>query len=164
VASFPLLAFHAQTQGLLTEAQIPALFALAMLVDGVSGLLTGRVYDRRGPSVLLLVPVAASIAAIAFTFNPVLVWVGVAIWGLVNGILDSTIKAVVTRLVPPDTRATAFGWLALVRGIGLLLAGAILGLAYERSTTLVITLIVAANAIALWGLWSVLRNSGMRTP
>lgn len=164
VASFPLLAFHAQTQGLLTEAQIPALFALAMLVDGVSGLLTGRVYDRRGPSVLLLVPVAASIAAIAFTFNPVLVWVGVAIWGLVNGILDSTIKAVVTRLVPPDTRATAFGWLALVRGIGLLLAGAILGLAYERSTTLVITLIVAANAVALWGLWSVLRNSGMRTP
>jgi MFS family permease len=164
VASFPLLAFHAQTQGLLTEAQIPALFALAMLVDGVSGLLTGRVYDRRGPSVLLLVPVAASIAAIAFTFNPVLVWVGVAIWGLVNGILDSTIKAVVTRLVPPDTRATAFGWLALVRGIGLLLAGAILGLAYERSITLVITLIVAANAIALWGLWSVLRNSGMRTP
>jgi hypothetical protein len=94
----------------------------------------------------------------------VLVWVGVAIWGLVNGILDSTIKAVVTRLVPPDTRATAFGWLAVVRGIGLLLAGAILGLAYERSTTLVITLIVAANAIALWGLWSVLRNSGMRTP
>ena len=69
-----------------------------------------------------------------------------------------------TRLVPPDTRATAFGWLALVRGIGLLLAGAILGLAYERSTTLVITLIVAANAVALWGLWSVLRNSGMRTP
>jgi MFS family permease len=164
VASFPLLAFHAQTQGLLTEAQVPVLFALAMLIDGVSGLVTGRLYDRRGPRILLLVPIAAAGAAIAFTPSVLLVWVGVAIWGVVNGILDSTIKAVVTRLVPPSTRATAFGWLALVRGVGLLLAGTVLGLAYEHSTTLVIWLILAANTTALWGLWSVLRHSDLRAP
>jgi MFS family permease len=158
VASFPLLAFHAQTQGLLTEAQVPVLFALAMLVDGATGLVTGRVYDRRGPKVLLLVPVAASCAAVAFTPSALLVWIGVAIWGVVNGILDSTIKAVVTRLVPPGTRATAFGWLALVRGVGLLLAGGVLGLAYERSAALVIWLILGINAIALWRLRSVLRH------
>ena len=105
---------------------------------------------------------AASCAAIAFTANAVLVWAGVAIWGVVNGILDSTIKAVVTRLVPPSTRATAFGWLALVRGVGLLLAGAILGLAYDQSTSLVIWLILATNAIALWWLWSVLRHPTLR--
>ena len=161
VASFPLLAYHAQTQGLLTEAQVPVLFALAMLVDGVSGLVTGRAYDRRGPRVLLLVPAAASCAAIAFTANAVLVWAGVAIWGVVNGVLDSTIKAVVTRLVPASTRATAFGWLALVRGVGLLLAGVILGLAYDQSISLVIGLILAANALAFWGLWSVLRDPAL---
>ena len=164
VASFPLLAYHAQTQGLLTEAQIPVLFALAMLVDGVSGLVTGRAYDRRGPRVLLLVPAAASCAAIAFSANAVLVWAGVAIWGVVNGILDSTIKAVVTRLVPASTRATAFGWLALVRGVGLLLAGVILGLAYDQSISLVIGLILAANALAFWGLWSVLRDPALSAP
>ena len=162
VASFPLLAFHAQTEGLLTEAQIPVLFALAMLVDGASGLVTGRIYDRRGPRVLLLVPVAASCAAVAFTSSALLVWIGVAIWGVVNGILDSTIKAVVTRLVPPGTRATAFGWLALVRGVGLLLAGGVLGLAYEQSAALVIWFILATNAIALWWLWSVLRHPTLR--
>ena len=161
VASFPLLAFHAQTQGLLTEAQIPLLFALAMLVDGLSGLVVGRAYDRHGAKVLLLVPVAASFAAISFTPNALLVWIGVGIWGLVNGILDSTIKAVVTRLVSPGTRATAFGWLALVRGLGLLVAGGILGLAYDHSVTLVIWIILAANTIALCGLWSVLRHSVM---
>jgi len=158
VASFPLLAFHAQTQGLLTEAQVPVLFALAMLVDGLSGLVIGRAYDRHGPNVLLLVPVTASFAAIAFTHEALLVWIGVAIWGIVNGILDSTIKAVVTRLVSPTTRATAFGWLALVRGVGLLVAGGILGLAYDHSITLVIWLILAANAVAAAGLWSVLRH------
>ncbi|MDQ2738311.1 MAG: MFS transporter [Actinomycetota bacterium] len=73
IASFPLVAFHAQTQGLLTEAQIPVLFALAMLTDGLSGLAMGHLYDRRGPTVLLAVPVAAAIAAIAFTHQALLI-------------------------------------------------------------------------------------------
>jgi len=149
IASFPLLAFHAQTQGLLTLAQVPVLFALAMLVDGVSGLLMGRVYDRRGPRALLAVPVAAGVAAIAFTDNATLVWVGVAVWGVVNGVLDSTAKAVVTELVGPSARSVAFGWLAFARGLGLLVSGVVLGLAYDQSTSLVVGMILGINAVAL---------------
>ena len=152
IASFPLLAFHAVTQRLLTTAQIPLVFALAMLVDGVSGLLMGRVYDRRGPKVLLVVPFAACGAAISFTQSATLVWVGVAVWGVVNGVLDSTAKAVVTELVVPAARAVAFGWLAFVRGLGLLVAGAALGLAYDQSIALVIGLILGANTLALTAL------------
>ena len=149
IASFPLLAYHATKQHLLTDAQVPLVFALAMLVDGVSGLLMGRIYDRRGPKVLLLVPVAACGAAIAFSHTAALVWIGVAVWGVVNGVLDSTVKAVVTELVPPDTRSIAFGWLAFVRGLGLLAAGVALGIAYDHSITLVVWLILGANAVAL---------------
>jgi len=109
IASFPLLAYHAQTQHLLTLAQVPVLFALAMLVDGLSGLLMGRFYDRRGPGVLLIVPVAAGVSSVAFTDSAILIWVGVAIWGVVNGVLDSTVKAVVTELVEPAGRSIAFG-------------------------------------------------------
>jgi MFS family permease len=158
IASFPLLAFHAQTQGLLTAAQVPVLFALAMLVDGVSGLVVGRAYDRRGAKVLLVVPVAACGAAIAFTHNATLVWLGVAVWGVVNGVLDSTVKAVVTELVAPGARAIAFGWLAFVRGFGLLVAGIALGLAYDQSITLVVWLILGVNTVALATLaWVVAR-------
>jgi MFS family permease len=149
IASFPLLAFHAQTQELLTPAQVPVLFALAMLVDGVSGLLMGRVFDRSGPKVLLVVPVAAGVSAMAYTDNAILIWVGVAIWGVVNGVLDSTVKAVVTELVPPTGRSIAFGWLALARGLGLLLAGVVFGLAYDQSITLVVWLILGINTLAL---------------
>lgn len=158
VASFPLLAFHAQTRGLLGEAQIPVLFALAMLVDGLSGLAMGWLYDRNGPRVLLVVPVAAGTAVIAFSATPILVWVGVAVWGVVNGVLDSTVKAVVTELVRTDSRAVAFGWLAFVRGVGLLVAGAILGLAYDHSVSLVVWLILSANAVGLCGLIWVLSD------
>jgi len=147
-----LLAFHAVTQHLLTNAQVPLVFALAMVVDGASGLLMGRVYDRRGPKVLLVVPIAACGAAIAFSHSAMLVWLGVAVWGVVNGVLDSTVKAVVTELVAPAARSIAFGWLAFVRGLGLLVAGAALGLAYDQSITLVVWLILGANAVALAGL------------
>ncbi|HEX7535751.1 MAG TPA: MFS transporter, partial [Dermatophilaceae bacterium] len=149
IASFPLLAFHAQTTGLLTPAQVPVLFAVAMMVDGVSGLLMGRLYDRRGTKTLYVVPVAAGLSAIAFTDDATLVWAGVAIWGVVNGVLDSTVKAVVTDLVAAAGRSIAFGWLAFARGLGLLLAGVLLGLAYEQSITLVVWLIVGINAVAL---------------
>ncbi|HMC02563.1 MAG TPA: MFS transporter, partial [Cellulomonadaceae bacterium] len=137
-------------------ATIPLLFAAAMAVDGLSGFLVGRLYDTYGPRVLLAVPVAAALSAIAFTTNLVLLWVGVAIWGVVNGVLDSTVKAVVSELVPMASRAPAFGWLALVRGLGLLVAGAALGVAYEQSPAWAIGLIVGINAIALIGLATIL--------
>ena len=149
VASFPLLAYHAQTTGLLTDAQVPILFAVAMLVDGAAGLVMGRVYDRLGPWTLLAVPVAAAASVIAFTDDVVLVWIGVAIWGVVNGVLDSTVKAVVAELVPTRSRPPAFGWLALVRGAGLLIAGGILGFAYDVSMTAVIATVLVANALGL---------------
>jgi MFS family permease len=157
IASFPLLAFHAQTKHLLTEALVPVLFAVAMLVDGVTGLLIGSVYDRRGPVVLLVVPVAACGAALAFANVAWLVWVGVGIWGMVNGVLDSTVKAAVTTLVPSASRALAFGWLSLMRGLGLLVAGGLLGLAYDHGIAFAVTLIVLANSLALVGLWRVIK-------
>lgn len=158
VASFPLLAFHAQRTGLLTDAQVPILFAVAMAVDGASGLVMGRVYDKRGPVTLLAVPIAAALSAIAFTGDRTLVWVGVAVWGVVNGVLDSTVKSVVTELVPANLRAIAFGWLALLRGVALLVAGGVLGAVYDISPSYTIALIVVANIAALAGLVPVLRR------
>jgi len=156
MASFPLLAFHAQTRHLLSDATVPVLFAVAMLVDGLTGLVIGHIYDRRGPAVLLAVPIAACGAALAFANAAWLIWIGVAIWGMVTGILDSTVKAAVTELVPKASRALAFGWLSLARGLGLLVAGGLLGVAYDHSIVLTVALILIANAAAFAGLWRVL--------
>jgi MFS family permease len=162
IVSFPLLAYHAQTNGLLTDAQVPILFAVAMFVDGASGLVMGRIYDLRGPFTLLAVPVAAAASVLAFSQTVLWIWVGVAIWGVVNGVLDSTVKAVVTELVPSSSRAVAFGWLAFVRGAGLLIAGGLLGAAYDQSTSLAVGLVLAANLLALGGLAGILRTLDRR--
>jgi hypothetical protein len=83
--------------------------------------------------------------------STLLIWIGVAVWGLVNGVLDSTVKAVVTELVSSASRAIAFGWLTFVRGCSLLIAGATLGAAYSSSITLAITVVIAANIIGFVG-------------
>lgn len=158
VASFPLLAFHAESQGMVSAPQVPLLFVAAMLVDGLAGLVVGRLYDARGPKVLLAVPVAASLALVAFTGNVGLLWAGVAVWGVVNGVLDSTVKAVVTELVPGPSRAVAFGWLALVRGAGLLVAGGLLGAAYDQGPGVAIGVALGANVAGLVALTAVLRR------
>jgi MFS family permease len=141
---------------------VPVVFAVAMAVDGLSGLIVGRIYDRRGPLVLLAVPVAAAVAAIAFGNTAALVWAGAAVWGVVNGVLDSTVKAVITELVPSGSRAVAFGWLALVRGLGLLVAGGILGAAYGIQPGATVVVIIVANAVAFAGLAWVLRRMRRR--
>jgi MFS family permease len=158
VAPFPLMALHAQGSGILSAAQVPVLFAVAMAIDGVTGPVAGRAYDRVGPRVLLLVPVAAATAAISFAAWPALVWVGVAVWGVVNGILDSVVKAVITQLVDAEERAAAFGWLALARGVGLLVAGVALGVAYQRSPLAAAALILVVNVVGLLVLSRVLRT------
>lgn len=155
---FPLLAFHAERVNVLTAAQIPLAFAIAMAVDGATGLLMGRLYDRHGSRVLLAVPIAAATSAIAMTTSGVGIWFSIAIWGAVAGVMDSTMKAVVTELVPQARRAIGFGWLALVRGGGLLLSGSLLGLAYDINRASVIVIVLVANAIAIVGLARILRT------
>jgi Mg2+/Co2+ transporter CorB len=95
--------------------------------------------------------------------STLLIWIGVAVWGLVNGVLDSTVKAVVTELVSSASRAIAFGWLTFVRGCSLLIAGATLGAAYSSSITLAITVVIAANIIGFVGLLD-LRRLPQYTP
>ena len=110
------------------------------------------------------VPEGVGLAAISFTASAAAVWLGVAIWGLVNGVLDSVVKAVVTQLVGPHSRAAAFGWLALARGLGLLAAGAAIGVAYQHSPGTAVAVVVVVNVVGLVALAPVLRALPDRVP
>jgi hypothetical protein len=96
-----------------------------------------------------VVPFGAGASAAAFTDNATLVWAAVAMWAVLIDVLDWAVKAVVTELVEPAGRSVGFGWLALARELGLLVSGVVLGLVYDQSITLVATLVVAVNAVAL---------------
>jgi MFS family permease len=152
-APFPLAAFHLDAAGVVSTAQVPLLFAFAMAVDAGAALLGGRVYDRRGLAVLAVVPLLTVASLLLFTTSPALVWAGAAVWGAALGLQESTLRAVVGALVPAVRRGVAYGMFNLVYGSALLVAGAGLGAAYQRSVGTLAVVVVAAG-IAAFVVWA----------
>ncbi|HEV8540499.1 MAG TPA: MFS transporter, partial [Nitrospiraceae bacterium] len=59
-ADFPLIAYHFKTVSVLPDNWIPVLYGIAMGVDGLAALLFGRLFDRLGLPILIVVAVLSS--------------------------------------------------------------------------------------------------------
>lgn len=147
-APFPLIAFHITQRSIASDVQIPLMFALAMGVDAIVALGAGRMYDRRGLRVLLVLPVLSTLAVIAFSSTGWIVWVGVATWGAVMGIQESTLRAAVGDLATSTGPATAYGVFNAAYGIALLIGGVLLGALYEVAIVALIMMIIVMQVAA----------------
>ncbi|MER6091045.1 MFS transporter [Streptomyces bluensis] len=149
-ATFGVLSYHLVERHLLTAAWVPVLYAAAMAVDAVAALVTGWLYDRHGPRVLIALPaLTAGVAALAFTDTLVLAVAGSLVWGAAMGIQESTLRATVADLVPRGRRATAYGLFAGVVGAASLAGGALIGGLYGYSIPVLITVVVAIQVLAV---------------
>ncbi|MEV5872917.1 MFS transporter [Streptomyces sp. NPDC052101] len=149
-ATFGVLSYHLVERHLLTAAWVPVLYAAAMAVDAVAALVTGWLYDRIGPRVLVALPVlTAAVVAMAFTGSVAIAVAGSLVWGAAMGIQESTLRATVADLVPRGRRATAYGLFAGVVGAASLAGGALTGGLYGYSIPVLITVVVAVQVLAL---------------
>jgi MFS family permease len=162
LVTFGLISFHLVQRHLVPTAAVPLLYAGAMAAGALAALLTGEVYDRLGPRVLLALPLfVAAVPALAFGGSLALVVPGVLLWGAAVGVQDSTVKALVADLVPRDRRATAYGMFAAVQGAGALLGGIAAGALYEHSMPALVAGIVALQVVALVILLPVVRRAAV---
>ncbi|GAB1340505.1 MFS transporter [Streptomyces sp. E-15] len=149
-ATFGLLSYHLVRQHLLSAAWVPVLYAAAMAVDAVAALATGWLYDRIGPRVLVALPVlTAAVAALGFRDTVPIAVAGSLVWGAAMGIQESTLRATVADLVPSGRRATAYGLFAGVVGVASLAGGALIGGLYGYSIPVLVTVVVAVQALAV---------------
>jgi len=162
-ATFGVLSFHLVTAGLMVAAVVPLVYAAAMLVDAAAALLTGWGYDRFGPRVLISLPiVAALVPALAFTSSVGVAVLGGLAWGVVLGIQESTMRAVVADIVAPGRRATAYGIFGAVVGVAAFLGGVVSGALYEVSIPALVAVTVCFQAAAMVVLLLTLRRMGAR--
>ena len=149
VATFGVVSYHIVSTGLASDALVPALYAVAMVVDGIFAALTGVLYDRLGTKVLLCLPVVCALIPL-FAYANDLAWitVGVVLWGASLGIQESTMRAAVADIVPTSQRATAYGIFSVFVGAGALLGGVIAGGVYTVSPQLLAGLVMAIEAVA----------------
>jgi len=162
LVSYGISTYHLVRANLVPLAGVPLVFAGAMGVAALAALATGAVYDRRGPSVLLVLPLLVAVVPPLVLGNG-LGWAlaGMACWGAAVGIQDATVKALVADLVPSTRRATAYGVFAAVQGVAALAGGVVIGALYGVSVPWLTAFVAACQLAALVLLVVVLRNRAL---
>jgi MFS family permease len=149
-ADFPLVAYHFEKKNLLTPAWIPLAYAIAMGVDGGMALWLGRLYDRYGFWVLIIVTfVAALFAPLVFLGNFYLALLGVILWAIGMGAHESLMRAVVGKMVGDTKRASAYGIFNMGYGVAWFLGSALMGVIYDISIVFVVVFILVLQLAAL---------------
>lgn len=134
---FPLIAYHDARAGLLSAAAIPAVYAGAMGVDALAALGLGHGFDRRPAAALVVGPLAGAAAApLLFLARGPVMLVGLALWGVSLGSLESVLRAAVSARVPSRARATGFGLFSATFGFAWMAGSVVTGLLYDRSLVL----------------------------
>lgn len=141
----------AETSTLVNTGTLPLLYAGAMLVDAVSALIFGAIYDRKGVAALVISTLlSAPFPLLIFGGKTIpVVLLGIALWGIGMGAQESILKAAVTTMVPKTSRATGYGIFECSFGIFWFLGSWLLGVLYDINIPLMITISVLAQLAAI---------------
>ena len=146
-ADFPLIAYHFKKVSVASDSQIPIFYAFAMGVDALAAILFGRLFDRVGISILIVVVLLSSLLALlVFLGNFYFALMGMALWGIGMGAQESIMRAAVAGMVPADKRGTAYGTFNLGYGVCWFLGSVLMGVLYDTS---ILTLIVFSVVMQL---------------
>ena len=159
-ANFALVGFHLKARHVLSDAQIPLFYALAMGVDAVAAMAIGKTYDifkakrsneHAGLITLIAIPAfTLLIPGLVFSTKFSLVLAGVIIWGVVMGCHETVMKSAIADLTPLNKRGTGYGVFNAAYGLAIFIGSAFTGLLYEYSISAVIIISIAVELAAIW--------------
>jgi MFS family permease len=131
---FPLISYHFEKLSIVSKVWIPGFYAVAMGVDALSALYFGRLFDRIGLSILIVVSFLSSFfAPLVFLGGFNLALLGMALWGIGMGAQESIMRAAIAEMVPMDKRSTAYGIFNAGFGLFWFLGSALMGILYDVS-------------------------------
>ncbi|MFA5099633.1 MAG: MFS transporter [Candidatus Omnitrophota bacterium] len=146
--NFVLIAYHLKDKHILSDAQIPFFYAVAMAIDGGVALIIGKMYDRfkrkskndkAGLLTLISIPVfSVLIPVLGFSYNPLLAIAGILLWGVVMGIHETIMKSAIADLTPLKKRGTGYGIFNTSYGLAVFFGSALMGLLYDLSIPVLI--------------------------
>lgn len=149
-ADYPLIAFHFTRDGTVPSSWIAIFYAVAMAASGTSSLVFGRLFDRYGFIVLVILTLASALfAPLVFLGGFWLALVGAAVWGIGMGVHESIIPAAVSPMVADRRRASAFGTFTAGYGIFWFLGSVAIGILYDTSVAAVIVFCVTTQLLAV---------------
>ncbi|WAC04749.1 MAG: MFS transporter [Methanoregula sp.] len=156
---FPLLAFHFKALSIVSDAEIPAFYAIAMAVDAIVALGAGRAYDRYGLAVLGAIPVVG-LAIPLIVFFPLYsaALAGAVLWGASMGMQETVLRAAVADFTPPGGRGFAYGVFNTIYGGSWFAGSLVIGALYEFNISYAAAFMVVMQCAALPVLWQVAKT------
>jgi predicted MFS family arabinose efflux permease len=137
-ADFALIGFHFQKADAVPRNCIPLFYAVAMASGALTSIPFGRLFDRFGANISLfafLISAAAAPLVFLGTFSFALI--GMIFWGIGMSAQGALFQAMLTHVIPPQKRSTAFGLFDTGFGVAWFLGSAAMGLLYDKSVVAV---------------------------
>ena len=167
--NFALIGYHLKVQNILPDAQIPLFYAIAMAVDAVMALIIGKTYDNlkikrknenAGLFALLFIPIVSIfIPFFAFSMNYAFILFSMILWGAVMGAQETIMKSAIADITPLKKRGTGYGIFSTSYGLAIFAGSVMVGLLYEYSISILITVIIVIEIIAIPFFFIMWKNS-----
>jgi predicted MFS family arabinose efflux permease len=149
-AHFQVISYHLKVKAIISDAQIPVFYAIAMAVDGIVALIIGKAYDKIGLKTILTIPMLTlPIPFFAFSQSYGTVLIGVILWGAVMGIHETIMRAAIADLIPIERRGSAYGIFNTVYGLSWLIGATLMGFMYEFKPQAIIVFVVVMELISI---------------
>jgi MFS family permease len=148
-ADFSLIAYHFAQAAIVSKADIPIFYAIAMGASGAGALVFGLWFDRRGLVVMVPVILLGALATpLVFLGQAAAALGGTILWGMAVGTQNALMSASVAKLVPEAGRARAYGLFSALFGMSWFGGSALLGFLYDHSLVLVAVVAIAAQLLS----------------
>ncbi|MEM2578763.1 MAG: MFS transporter [Desulfurococcaceae archaeon] len=150
-----IISYHLGKTGAVATYVIPLFYAVAQGVDALIALPLGWLYDKKGLSTLMMLPLvsAAIPPLILLSNNLAYLIMASGLYGVVMCSYETVIRAAVADLVEPQSRAAVFGAVGFLWGlawmIGNIAGGAIYDALGPRALAIVFSAVSLSSLIAL---------------
>jgi len=149
-ADFALIGFHFQKANVTPGNLIPVFYAVAMAASALASIPLGQLFDKLGPNVSLFAfLISAAAAPFIFLGTSIFALVGMIFWGIGMSAQGSLFQAMLTGVIPPQKRSTAFGLFDTGYGIAWFLGSVAMGLLYDKSILAVVLVSVILQLAAI---------------
>ena len=155
--NFSTLGYHMKSQKILTDGIITLIYSVAMIVDALTALTVGRLYDKLkeksgkkdgGILVLGAIPVVTLLLPFfGLTTSKSLIIVSMIIFGIIMGTHETIMRSAIADITPFDKRGTGYGVFNTGYGIALFLGATITGYLYDKNLNSVILIMTAVCEI-----------------
>jgi len=136
--------------GILGDAEIALLYAIAMGVDALIAFPIGYLYDVIKFKSLYTVPITTLMITLLLTTRvTALAYVMAALWGLTMGASETVMRASIADIVSRDRLAVAYGIFGMLYGISWGVGGFIITFLLQTSAPMAIGYMILTQALSL---------------